>query len=85
LVVDAVGRIKDGIEIFGVSNAGIWHVAELIAAGASLPEPILGGRDEQSPLTILEGHTRLTAYHMTPDNLPDELPIIVGFSPTMDK
>jgi hypothetical protein len=85
LVVDAVRRIKNGIEIFGVSNAGIWHVAGLIAAGESLPEPILVGRDEQSPLTILEGHTRLTAYLMAPESLPDELPLIVGFSPTMDK
>jgi hypothetical protein len=85
LVVDAAGRIKNGIEIYGVSNAGIWHVAGLIAAGESLPEPILVGRDEQSPLTILEGHTRLTAYLMAPENLPDELPVFVGFSPTMDK
>jgi hypothetical protein len=85
LVVDAVERIKQGVEIFGVSNAGIWYVASLIAAGESLPTPILVGKDEQSPLTILDGHTRLTAYLVAPEYLPDELPVIVGFSPTMDK
>jgi hypothetical protein len=85
LVVDAVERIKQGIEIFGVSNDGICYVAGLIAAGESPPEPILVGKDEQSPLTILEGHMRITAYLMSSESLPDELPVVVGFSPTMDK
>ncbi len=85
LVVDAVERIKQGIEIFGVSNSGFWHVADQIAAGVKLPEPILVGGHQGSPLTILEGHVRLTAYLLRPEYLPPELPIVVGYSPAMNK
>jgi hypothetical protein len=85
LVVDAVVRITRGIEVFGVSNAGIWYLADLIAAGAVPPEPILVGAEEGAPLVILEGHARLTAYLLRPEHLPPLLEILVGYSPVMDK
>lgn len=83
--MDAAARIKRGIEVFGVGNGGIWHVASLVSAGASLPEPILVANDERSPLIVLEGHTRLTAYLLRPEYLPPELPVVVGYSPMMNK
>jgi hypothetical protein len=85
LVVDAVARIRQGIEACGVSNAGIWYLADAIAAGASPPEPILVGTGEGAPLVILEGHVRLTAYLLRPEHLPPELELIVGYSPVMAK
>jgi hypothetical protein len=85
LIVDAVERIKQAIEVFGVSNSGFWHVADLIAAVEKLSEPILVGRDEISQLTILEDHSWLTAYLLRPERLPPELSVVVGYSPAISK
>jgi hypothetical protein len=84
-VADGAARIRSGIEVFGVGNGGFWYLADALRAGASFPEPILVGTDEQSPLVVLEGHVRLTAYFLRPEYLPATLPVLVGFSPQMDK
>jgi hypothetical protein len=84
-VVDGAARVRRGIEVFGVGNGGFWYLADALRAGASFPEPILVGTDEQSPLVVLEGHVRLTGYLLRPEYLPATLPILVGLSPQMDK
>jgi hypothetical protein len=85
LAVDAATRIRQGIEAFGVGNGGFWWMAEALCAGATFPELILIGKDECSPLVVLEGHVRLTAYCLHPDRTPDPLPVLVGYAPQMDK
>ena len=85
LVTDAVARIRQGIEVFRVSNAGFWYMAEALCAGAEFPELILVGRDERSPLVVLEGHVRLTAYLLRPECAPDVVPVLVGYAPQMAK
>lgn len=77
---DAAARIRHGMEVFGVSNAGFWQLADAIEAGATFPEPIMVGAQEASPLTLLEGHARLTAYYLRPEYLPATLPVIVGYA-----
>jgi hypothetical protein len=84
-VADGAARIRRGIEVFGVGNGGFWYLADALRTGATVPEPILVGTDEQSPLVVLEGHVRLTAYLLRPEYLPATMPILVGLSPQMDK
>jgi hypothetical protein len=84
-VADGAARVRRGIKAFGVGNGAYWYLADALRAGATFPEPILVGTDEQSPLVVLEGHVRLTAYLLRPQYLPATLPILVGLSPQMDK
>lgn len=84
-VGDGAASIKRGVMIFRVPNDGFWAVADAIRDGATFPEPILVGTDERSPLVILEGHVRLTAYLLRPAHLPPALPVIVGYSPQMGR
>jgi hypothetical protein len=60
-------------------------MAEALCAGATFPELILVGKGEGSPLVVLEGHVRLTAYCLRLDCAPDALPVLVGYSPVMEK
>jgi hypothetical protein len=85
LAVDAAARIRRGIEAFRVGNGGFWYMAEALCAGATFPELILVGKDERSTLVVLEGHVRLTAYCLRPECAPDTLPVLVGYSPVMEK
>jgi hypothetical protein len=85
LAVDAAERIRQGIEVFGVGNGGFWYLAEALKAGASFPELILVGSDEQGPHVLLEGHVRLTAYFLAPECIPPLLPVIVGYAPGLDR
>jgi hypothetical protein len=84
-VVDGAARVRCGIEVFGVGNGGFWYLADALRGGATFAEPILVGRDERSPLVVLEGHVRLMAYLLRPEYLPVTLPSLVGLSPQMDK
>jgi hypothetical protein len=34
---------------------------------------------------VREGHTRLTAYMLVPDQMPPELEILAGFSPAITR
>ena len=85
LVTDAVARIRQGIEVFGVGNGGFWYMADALIKGASFPELILVGTDEHAPLVLLEGHVRLTTYFLRPDCIPQSLPVIVGYAAGMVK
>ena len=85
LAVDAAKRIKQGIEAFGVGNGAYWYMADALRARASFPELILVGSDQHSPLILLEGHVRLTAYFLRPEYMPEELPVIVGYAEGLEK
>ncbi|HLZ22850.1 MAG TPA: hypothetical protein VKQ30_12070 [Ktedonobacterales bacterium] len=83
MATDAAVRIRQGVEAFGVGNGGFWYMADALQAGATFPNLILVGEDENSPLTLLEGHVRLTAYFLRPEYIPETLPIIVGYAKGM--
>ena len=85
LVTDAVERIRRGVEVFRVSNAGFWSMTEALCNGAKFPELIFVGKDERSPLVVLEGHVRLTAYLLRPECAPDAVSVLVGYAPQMVK
>jgi hypothetical protein len=60
--------------------AGYFALADALRRGVPLPELILVGTAEGGGLVVLEGHVRLTSYLLRPENLPPELPAIVGYS-----
>jgi len=67
----------------GAADAG--HMAERFAgviarmeAGETLPPIIAVAADEAEAPVLLEGHTRLTAWLLRPDLVPDPLDLIVG-------
>jgi hypothetical protein len=80
---DVARGIADGVEPFGVSNAGFHELAAAIAAGLSPPPPILVATSPREVLVILEGHGRLSARMLRPETLPDELEVLCGFSPAI--
>jgi hypothetical protein len=86
LAIDAAPRIRAGLEVFGKYNTewalGMGRAVEL---GAVFPELILVGTDEESPLTVIEGHARLTAYCLALEHVPEPLPVIIGFGAGMER
>jgi hypothetical protein len=80
LALDGARRALAGIDVFGLSSRYFVDLAETLRHGAHFPTLIFVARDEASPLVVLEGHARLTAYLIAPDCLPTELEVIVGFS-----
>ncbi len=54
-----------------------------VRTGCKPPELILAGRGDDSPLVLVEGHSRATAYVLASEYLPDGIEVIVGLSPDM--
>jgi hypothetical protein len=46
-----------------------------------VPPLILVSADDGATRVVLEGHTRLTAYALAPETLPDESEVLLGLSP----
>lgn len=79
LVKDAVKNIHKGKIVFEVPNDRFLAVAEKVREGEHNFEPmILWGENEHSPLTILEGHLRATAFGLAGDKAPVAIGVIVG-------
>lgn len=83
LAADAASRIRAGVAPFGVSNDGVLAMAQAVADGARFPPLILVTTGASGELVVLEGHSRLTAYMLSPDRLPPELEVLLGTSPDM--
>jgi hypothetical protein len=81
---DAARRIKDG-EVAGVSAEEHEPLAAAFRTGPRPPELIAVTAPGDSPLVLVEGHVRLTAYALFPDYLPQELEILVGVSDEITK
>lgn len=71
--------LKDN-EVYGESNEGFLNAAQHLKGGGKFAEMILVGQDQNSPLVVLEGHLRLTAYALEPNHIPNPLKVFVGFS-----
>lgn len=83
LVKSAVKNIEAGKIVFNVSNDRFLAVAEKIRQGEHDFEPmILWGENEYSPLTILEGHLRATAFGLAGSKSPEIIEVIVGLKQT---
>ena len=77
----AAETIRAGREIYGEGTEGFLDTAQAVREGAHFVELIVVGASPDAPLTVFEGHLRLTAYVLALDYLPDELEVIVGFAP----
>jgi hypothetical protein len=79
LVKDGVKNIQKGKIVFDVPNDRFWAVTELILRGEYDFEPIiLWGQSRDSPLEILEGHLRATAFGLAGDKAPASINVLVG-------
>ena len=66
LAKDAAARIRNGVEIFGVSNEGLRPEQRLLPAGAHSAMILVSNHEE---IIVLEGHFRLTVYMLEPDSI----------------
>jgi hypothetical protein len=55
-------------------------VAKLVSSRSTIGDLIVVGTERDSPLVLLEGHTRATAYLLARRSLPDEVSVVVGTS-----
>lgn len=75
---DAARRIRAG-EVDGVTAEEHEPIAAGLQAGGH-PELIAVTTPSHSPLVLVEGHVRLTAYALFPERVPDELEVLLGVS-----
>jgi hypothetical protein len=80
---DAAQRIRQGITAFGLSNHGLWSLADAVKSGAVFPELILVAANANARLVVIDGHARLTSHALAPKHLPAEVNAIVGYSAGM--
>jgi hypothetical protein len=80
--VEAAKRIRRG-EVAGVSADEDAQIAAALRSRTPPPELIAVSLPERSPLVLVEGHVRLTAYALFPEFLPDELEIYLGIAEDM--
>jgi hypothetical protein len=85
LAVDAAPRIGAGVAPFGVPSDWALGMAQEVASGARFPPLILVTPGPGGDLVVLEGHARLTAFMLARDQLPPELEVLAGSSPTMTR
>lgn len=78
---DAAKSIQAGMVVFNQSNQRFFNAAEAIKKGVKFPRLILVARDEKSPVVVLEGHVRLTAYMLVPSRIPEKSEVLIGYSP----
>ncbi len=79
LVKDGVRNIQKGKVVFDVPNDRFLMLAEAIRNGKYDFEPIiLWGQNIDSPLEILEGHLRTTAFALAGDTAPAVMKVLVG-------
>lgn len=78
LPLHAAKSIRDGIEVFGVSNKGFLELSKEITEGVILEPIILIKAYEKDYYTVVEGHARLTAYALNNFTSINSLKVVVG-------
>jgi len=73
----AAERIRRGL-VPGADPEAHEPIAAALRAPQPPPELIALAPPEHSPVVLIEGHVRLTAYALFPQYLPDELELFVG-------
>jgi len=85
LAVDAVPRIRAGVEPFGVPGDRLLRLAGEFAAGGRFPPLIVVTTGPGGAMVVLEGHVRLSAFMLARDHLPREMEVLVGSSASMTR
>lgn len=83
-VRDAVQRIQAG-EAPDDQAAWFWAIADALEKGQIFPDLILLYNPTTEALVLLEGHVRMTGFLLRPENLPAELPVLLGVSANLSK
>lgn len=83
LAVDAAKNVLAGKVVFDQSNQQFLDLAEEIRKGTKFPRLVFVAKDKDSPVVVLEGHVRLTAYMLTPESIPEGMEVIIGYSKNM--
>lgn len=83
LPADAARRVRAGVTVCGQSNQAIEDAARALAAGVRFPELILVSTAPGAQMVVLEGHVRLTAYHLMPSCIPEASTALLGISPQL--
>lgn len=76
--VIAAERIRQGFEVYGVSNERSFDIAALIGNGITLPPLILVTIPAPIKHVVLEGNSRLTAYALGAHAMPSEVQVMIG-------
>ncbi len=75
-LLSAAENVRNGTEIFGVSNEGFLCAAEYIKSGGTFPKLFFLTADYKN-FVIVEGHQRMTGYALAPECFRD-VEVIVG-------
>jgi hypothetical protein len=79
---EAARRIRAGL-VPGCTVEEHEPLAAALRGNPPPPELIVATTTKHSPLVVVEGHVRLTAYALFPDYVPDELEVLLGVSHEM--
>jgi hypothetical protein len=83
MAIDGARNALAGKVVYDVSSDGLVCMAMALRQGAQFPPLILVTKDTEAHLVVLEGHARLTAYLISPECIPAELEVIIGYSEQM--
>jgi hypothetical protein len=83
MAIDGARNALAGKVVYDVSSDKLVSLADALRQGARFPPLILVAKDIESPLVVMEGHARLTAYLIAPECIPTELEVIIGYSEQM--
>jgi hypothetical protein len=76
---DSVENIKNGVEVFGVSNRNFVSLSEYIKEGKQLdPLIIMAPVENKQKMIVLEGHARLTGMNLAIKYI-SEIKVLMGF------
>lgn len=82
---EAVSNIRNGVEVYEISNNGFIQVSEKVKSGSSFKKLILVAKDEKSRIVAVEGHARLTGFLLAKEYLKFPIQVIIGFSKDIEK
>jgi len=77
----AAERIRAGIGVEGQPHQHFLDLAKKLRQGLKVPTMILVSADNGKTRVVLEGHSRITAFALAPDAIPDETEVMLGTSP----
>jgi len=79
----AADRILAGVDLPDRDVRVFLELADDLRAGLMVPPLILVSADDGATRVVLEGHTRITAFALAPETIPEEIPVILGTSPAI--
>jgi hypothetical protein len=85
MAIDGARNALAGKVVYDVSSDWLVLLADALRRGARFPPLILVAQDEASPLVVMEGHGRLTAYLIVAECIPDTLNVIILYAYNMNE